>query len=104
MKRECNLGGDNTLCKECAYYPEYEWSEPDEACMTRGKNLYKVPFWYVVHCNTEQRADSLEEAEERVKARLSYFGMEQNEHGEKFQYEEFDRDYGTCCASEIKEE
>lgn len=39
--KECNLGGDNTKCGDCAYYPDYEWNNDDEECMRKWKNESK---------------------------------------------------------------
>ena len=32
---ECRLGGDNTDCPSCWYYPDYEWDENELDCMKR---------------------------------------------------------------------
>lgn len=32
---ECELGGDNTDCKSCAYYPDFEWDPDSGYCKRR---------------------------------------------------------------------
>ena len=34
---ECPLGGDNTSCKSCGYYPDFEWNNDTLEC-ERNKN------------------------------------------------------------------
>ena len=34
---ECPFGGDKDDCKECIYYPDFEWNEEKQNCMRRKK-------------------------------------------------------------------
>lgn len=32
---KCPLGGDNTECQNCCYYPDYEWDKKLNDCVRR---------------------------------------------------------------------
>ena len=45
-KDPCPLGGDNTNCGDCSYYPDFAWSNKHNDCMRQDllneEEKYKI--------------------------------------------------------------